>query len=242
MWTLDDLIGICQMAGSWPVDWPPPAGANLDLLMASACKMLNLRIMDFKGDRLAALEAVRTSFEHGFSFPAWAHQRLAEGCAKFLSREEPLEKALGVSSGPGRGNNPFGRRKAKKLPQVIFSDVYFCNKYLGFTLPVTYLLVQKKGIVVEGERLHLSPARIEEVYKKVRKDKPCEDDVKDFVPELFDAFVDEFIEPFTELFENGTFAREGLEKSARRSLERLISLALAEAKKSPLYDASLHMR
>ncbi|MBN2645040.1 MAG: hypothetical protein JXR59_06160 [Desulfuromonadaceae bacterium] len=207
--------------------WPPEPYDDLDLLRMRATALLSLRRKFERGDSLALLEVVSETSRVMFTLPWWAHRALAAGCDSFIRREQSLDAALGVAAGPGRGNDPFSRRYRSDFAAKVLFHTECLNRFLGFNLAVSFLILHKGGVEDTAlNRVFLSPDRLEEIYKTARKEHARFDFGAWADEEPFDYFWDQYSQPFTELFEARIFHEAGLEKSARRSLNRLTENAL----------------
>ncbi len=184
------------------------------------------------GDKLSLLKAVSFSWKTSRPLPSWVHEILSENFDRYLELEgkEYLASIFGLKWGRGRTQSPFSKKNQTSQADHIVGEMQTLHNFLGFTLPVSALILQKKGVLfpkTNGEpgSVHLSANTILDLYKKSEKLTPEETtriygESKD---EKIDYFFEEYASTFSALHEKGIFHKEGLLDSAKKSLSALLT-------------------
>lgn len=228
-----NLHALFQDAQSWPNSWPNLAPENYDKYYSSACSLNGLRKDFYAGDTLALIEAVKNSYQDHFTVPIWAHSRLHNAFTEYLfsEGEKSIDLVLNLHKKKGPNGSPFKRRDRQSMEDEIAFHVCTLNKYLDFSLPVTFLILSKMKIeyVCKGKLLTtiLAKSTIEEIYDRSDRIKftYSKEELDDIcgatLEDRFDLFIKEYCLLFNELRNNGTFHELGLLCSAMRSFQAL---------------------
>lgn len=114
-------------------------------------------------DPLGLLDALLVSWRGGLPLPSWAHELLGMAAHKYLKSDDNVsfDELLGLKASRGRDTHPLKKRRNKEFRTEVAYRAAEANRRYGFTLPVTFWLLSKTGV----DERHLSPARLEEIYK-----------------------------------------------------------------------------
>lgn len=231
---LKKIHELCKEAGSWPIRWPDFAIKEPERCLHYAEQLVRLKNEYTAGDPIALTEAVKLSWDVDFFLPHWAHGCIADALTEHMDSKgnKSLDSILRFQRGRGRNNDPFKRRDRLATEFDAVFRVCELNKYLGFSLPVSFLILSKRGIHYAGmgeEKVYLSPDRIKEIYKESKR-KLLKEDFIDFYgnegPEtrlkVFTDPLDGYAEIVSNLLVEGIFHAQGLQTSVERSLSTLL--------------------
>jgi hypothetical protein len=229
---VDEIVENCKKAGSWPLFWPEELEERPFEISFEAHCLAGLRRDYDAGDPLALIEAVRDSYRFRFSLPLWCHHRMATIFGEYLSGggDKDLRCLLNIKRGPGRDNDPFKRRGVLGLNNEIVFNLCTLNKYLRFSLPVSFLILSKMKIRfsdgISTRSAVLSVSRIEEIYKDSQSKNSLsieyfEDIYGETLEDRLDCFMSNYAETFRNLYEDGIFDEYGHWPSAQRSFNAL---------------------